>query len=491
MAAPIILAIDQGTTNTKALLVDPAGAIVAQAARPMTLHHPREGWAEQSAETIWDSVAAVIAEVAATPPGSDIAAIAISNQRETIVLWEAASGRPVAPAISWQCRRSSDRCAALREAGHAGRIRALTGLDLDPLFPAGKLGWLLDTVDRGRARAAAGELRAGTIDSWLLWKLTGGAVHATDPGNAARTQLFDLGGLRWDGELAAFFGVPIAILPDVRASDSRFGETAAGACALPAGVPVQAMMGDSHAALFAYGTAAPDHMKVTIGTGSSVMAPCPAALVSRHGLSRTIGWGRDGTVLYALEGNITVSGQAAAFMAGLLGLEDVAALAALAESVPDSGGVTFVPALAGLGAPHWRDRARGLLSGLSLGTRPAHLARAAMDAIAFQIGDVVAAMEADLGRTAARLLVDGGASRNDRLLQRIADVTGRSLQRNPQPEASALGVARMAAGAIGLAPPPPPPPSPEDLFAPLADPAGIAASRAAWRDAIDRATLRT
>ncbi|WP_420146406.1 FGGY family carbohydrate kinase [Sphingobium sp.] len=453
MRRPVILAIDQGTTNTKALLVSAAGEILLTRSRPMQVAYPRPGWAEQSASDIWEVVAGLIAELVAAAPDAEIAALALSNQRETVVLWDAHTGEPLAPAILWQCRRSEDRCAALREAGHEDAVVARSGLGIDPLFPAAKIGWLLDNVPGGRKRAARGELRCGTIDSWLIWKLTGGTVHATDYSNASRTQLFNINTLCWDPVLAGLFDVPMGLLPDVRGSDSRFSTVAAGLTPLPASTPIHAAMGDSHAALFHHGALQPGATKVTIGTGSSIMTATPHPVRSVHGLSSTIAWHRRGVTQYALEGNISISGHAAAFACGLLGLPDEAALTALAASVPDNGGVIFLPALVGLGAPHWCSEARGTISGLSLGTKPAHIARATLEAIALQIADVVAATQADLGLTVPQIAVDGGATRNPLLMQLLADLTDRPVVRPHVAEASALGVARLAADAIGLVAP--------------------------------------
>jgi len=447
----LILAVDQGTTNTKALLVASDGSVRLSRSRAMRVDYPRPGWVEQSASDIWESVAGLIADLAAATDPSKIAAVAISNQRETIVLWDAATGLPVGPAVIWQCRRSADRCAALREAGHEAEIVARSGLAIDPLFPAAKIAWLLDTIPGARARAERGELRCGTVDSWLLWKLTGGAVHATDHGNASRTQLFNIDTLQWDSELARLFDVPLGLLPRVMPSDSRFGTVAPGLTALADGTPICAVMGDSHAALFEHSADGAPRVKVTIGTGSSLMAATEGRLRSAHGLSSTIAWSRGERVHYALEGNILVSGHAAAFATTMLGLPDEAALTALAETVRNSAGVVFVPALAGLGAPHWCSDARGTITGLSLATQPAHIARATLEAIALQIGDVVAALDADLGTRIAPLSVDGGAARNALLMQLLADVTARRIVRPAIPEASALGVARLAAETIGIA----------------------------------------
>ena len=401
-----VLAIDQGTTNTKALLIDEAGTILARASAPLTTSYPQPGWAEQSAADIWASVQSVIASIVAQGGLPD--AIAIANQRETLVLWDSETSEPACPAPIWQCRRTATESAALIAAGHDPAVVAATGLGINPLFPASKLAWALRNVSRVAELHARGRLRAGTVDAWLLWNLTGGAVFATDHSNASRTQLFDTRSLSFSADLGAIFGAPVDCLPEPLPSDSLFGITAAGATALPTGIPIRALMGDSHAALYGHGIRRPGTVKATYGTGSSLMTLTPERTASRHGLSGTIAWtDRTGTA-HALEGNITVSAQAAAFMAGLLGVGDAAALSELAQTVPDAGGVTFVPALAGLGAPHWNDAARGTVAGMTHGTRPAHLARATFEAVAQQIADVFAAMEADIGRPLEALRADGG-----------------------------------------------------------------------------------
>jgi glycerol kinase len=452
-ASGLILAIDQGTTNTKALLVDAAGTVHHQASVPNIVTYPQPGWAEQSATALVDGVRAVIAEVVAKAGDADIVGIGMSNQRESIVVWDAETGAPIGPCIIWQCRRSAPRCDALRAAGHAETIEAKTGLALDPLFPAAKIAWLLDNIPGARSRAEDGKLRVGTVDSWLLWSLTGGAVHATDHSNASRTQLFNTETLNWDAELCALFGVPMAMLAEVKSSDTRFGKTAEGVTALPAGTPILGMIGDSHAALFGHGVRAPGTVKATYGTGTSLMALTPGRVRSRHGISSTIAWSQGGTVVHALEGNISVSGQTAAFAAELLGLADAAALSALAETVADSNGVAFVPALVGLGAPYWRSDARGTITGLSLGTKPAHLARAALEAIAFQVSDVYSAIEADMGASLGQLRADGGASRNAMLMQFQSNILGRPVAVAAAPEVSALGAAALAFSSLGIAMP--------------------------------------
>lgn len=449
MAADYILAIDQGTSNTKAVLVDTSGQIIARASCPLTSSYPQAGWAEQSADAIWQSVRTVIAEVMRGREGGSPMGLAIANQRETLIVWDAGTGQPIAPAILWQCRRTADACEALRNKGANDEVVAATGLSINPLFPASKLAWVMNNVAEARSLAAQGRLRAGTVDSWLLYKLTDGEVFATDHSNASRTQLFNTGTLSWDETLGNLFGVPLSALPDPRPSDSLFGRTAEGACALPAGTPILAMMGDSHAALYGHGVRKPGTVKATYGTGSSLMTLSGERLTSRNGLSGTIAWtDRQGTA-YALEGNITVSAQAAAFAASLLGLADAKALSELAQTVPSANGVTFVPALAGLGAPHWNDYATGTLSGMTLATRPAHVARATFEAIALQIADVFNAMEKDAGSRLDALLADGGASTNGFLMQLQADLIQRPVHAGEVAEIGALGVAAMAMNALG------------------------------------------
>ncbi len=440
-----VLAIDQGTTNTKALLVSETGEVLARASCPLTTTYPKPGWAEQSADAIWASVQTVIAKIC-DQTQAGIEAIAIANQRETLVVWDARTSRPLCPAILWQCRRTAAACETLVMQGKNEAVVAATGLAINPLFPASKLAWALENVVGAADLAAAGHLRAGTVDAWLLWNLTGGASFATDHSNASRTQLFDTRTLTFSAELCAIYGVPLDCLPQPLASDSPFGQTVARATALPAGVPIAAMMGDSHAALYGHGVREPGTVKATFGTGSSLMTLTPARVASNFGLSGTIAWTNAQGTAYALEGNITVSAQAAAFMAQLLGKQDASALSDLAQSVAGSGGVTFVPALSGLGAPHWDDHATGLITGMTHATTPAHLARATFEAIAHQIADVFAAMEQDIGHRLKALRADGGASANAFLMQLQADILGAEVLRAEVPEIGALGVAAMAFG---------------------------------------------
>lgn len=446
----LVLAIDQGTTNTKAVLVDTDGRVAARASVANAVTYPRPGWAEQSGDALWRGVAEAIALVTGAAGAVQIDAVAISNQRESVLVWDAETGEPIGPCIIWQCRRTAEPIAALRDAGHGERIEEKTGLALDPLFPAAKIAWLIDSVPGARERAERGELRAGTVDTWLLWQLTDGAVFATDHSNASRTQLFDTGRMQWDEELAGIFNVPLMLMAEVRASNSRFGATAAGVTALPSGIPIHAMIGDSHAALYGHGVRQPGTVKATYGTGTSLMTLTGERVRSHNGLSATIAWSTGKGPVHALEGNISVSGQAAAFMAGLLGLRDVGALADLAGTVADSDGVTFVPALVGLGAPYWKSDARGTITGMSLGTCPAHLARAALDAIALQVSDVFEAMQADLGIELVGLRADGGASSNQALMQFQADLLGKTVTASTVPEVSALGAAALAFSGLGV-----------------------------------------
>jgi glycerol kinase len=444
-----VLAIDQGTTNTKALLIDASGSIVAHASAPVALTHPKPGWAEQSGEAIWRSVQAAVRECLAVRPDVKLASIGISNQRESVLIWDRATGEALGPCVTWQCRRSAERLASLRSPEVEALVAGKTGLGLDPLFPAAKIAWLLDNVPGARDAAKAGRVRAGTVDSWLLSKLTGGKSHATDLSNASRTQLFDIHRLCWDDELGQLFEVPVELLPDALPSDGSFGVTVSDG-AIPGGVSVGAMMGDSHAALYGHGIRAAGAVKATYGTGSSLMTLTEQPILSRNGLSTTIAWGAAGAVAYAIEGNISVSGQAAAFATSLLGLTDEAALTQLAQTVESSDGLFFVPALAGLGAPYWRADVRGLFTGMSLSTRPAHFARATLEAIALQIHDVFVAMRADCGVELSALSTDGGASRNDLLMQLQADILQRQVRRSRLAELSAVGVGIMAGIRAGL-----------------------------------------
>jgi glycerol kinase len=445
-----VLAIDQGTTNTKAIALDARAQVAASHSVPTPVRYPKPGWVDQSGDEIWHATQAAIQGcVAALPVGAKIAAVGIANQRESILLWRRSTGETVGPCVTWQCRRSADRLDDLRTPALEESVVAKTGLGLDPLFPAAKIGWLMEALPEARALAAKGDLCAGTVDSWLIFKLTGGAVHATDAGNASRTQAFDIHAQTWSDELCATFGAPRAILPEVCDSNAAFGAVR-GVAGLADDIPIRAAMGDSHAALYGHGARGPGGVKATYGTGSSLMTLIDKPLRSQSGLSTTVAWRKSGRVAYALEGNISVSAQAAAWMAKLLGLPNVEALAELAQLAAPVHEAVFVPALVGLGAPHWKDRARAAISGLSLASTRADVARAAFEAIALQIRDVFVAMEEDLGAPLAALSADGGATRNDFLMRLQADVLGRPVKRLKILELSAFGAGSMAAAEVGL-----------------------------------------
>jgi glycerol kinase len=445
-----ILAIDQGTTNSKAVLVDEAGSIIARGSCPLRISYPQPGWVEQDPAEIWDTVQRAVSECLAAAADVELVTLAITNQRESVTIWERRTGRPVGPCVLWQCQRGAPRCAELRAQGLEPRLRAQTGLTIDPMFSASKARWLLEHVADGAARAARGALCLGTIDSWVLWNLTGGAVHACDFTNASRTQLMDLGELAWSGALLDLFGVPAAALPEIRPSGALYGVTAPGLAHLPAGLPIASMIGDSHAALYGHAGFGPGSVKATYGTGSSLMTPIRQPIISGRGLSTTIAWARD-RVTYALEGNVYATGAAVQWLGELLGLDDAGlAIERLAKAVPDTDGVYFVPAFVGLGAPHWNSAARGLIAGITRGTSGSHMARAALEAIAYQVRDVFDVMAAESDSPLKTLFADGGASRNDRLMQFQADMLGVPVMRSASPELSALGAAYLAGLTVGI-----------------------------------------
>lgn len=487
-----VLAVDQGTTNTKALLVNTQGHVAAKASRPLPVHFPQPGWVEQDAEDLWRSVAEAIEECLERAQGARPAAIGISNQRESVVVWERRTGRPAGPCVVWQCRRSADFCEDLRRRGIEPLVRERTGLPVDPLFSAGKIRWLLGNIPDGLKRAEAGELCAGTVDSWVLWKLTGGAVHACDAGNASRTQLLNVRRAAWDAELLTLFDIPRAMLPEVRSSGGVLGESVKLG-RLPAGVPVAALIGDSHAALFGHAAFRPGAVKATYGTGTSLMTLTEGPIVSRRGLSTTIAWQLGPAVNHALEGNILVTGSAVQWLGEFLGLPDPARdAAAMAGRTEPAEGLYVVPAFVGLGAPYWDARARGLITGLTRGTTAAQVARATLDAIAYQVCDVFQVMEAEAGRRLPELMTDGGASRNDALMQFQADILGRPVVRNLGIDLSAIGAAWLAGLAVGfwrsleeleaL-------PREEDRFEPRMSDAERERRFTGWREAVARARL--
>lgn len=445
-----ILAIDQGTTNTKALLLSGAGMIAAAASRRLAVSFPKDGWVEQDAWELWRSVVDSAEACLAQVEGAEIAAIGVSNQRESVIVWHKSTGEPVAPCVVWQCRRTEAICSDLRARGLDMTIRAKSGLPIDPLFSGSKIAWLLSHIPDGYNRAERGELCAGTVDSWLLWNLTGGAVHATDASNASRTQLLNLQSAQWDSELLRFFNVPRQCLPEIRPSSGLLGVTASSN-SWAADIPIGSLVGDSHAALFGHAAFRAGIVKATYGTGSSLMTLSSVPVNSKRGLSATIAWRFGEDVSYALEGNITNTGGTIQWLGELLSLPNAAeGVAALASSVRDSAGVYIVPAFAGLGAPHWDPRARGLISGLTRGTSAAHLSRAAIESIAFQVADVFRAMCCDAAVAEPVLHADGGASRNDTLMQFQADILGCPVMRSSSADLSARGAGWMAGLAVGF-----------------------------------------
>jgi len=449
---PVVLALDAGTTGVRTRAVFTDGRPSVASYLEFTQHFPQPGWVEHDAVEIWDAVEATLLDVLGQLD-EPVAAIGITNQRETVVAWDRHSGKPLHRAIVWQDRRTAARCDALRAAGHLPLVRERTGLVLDPYFSGTKMAWLLTPeADGGGGVPIGADLALGTIDSWLLWNLTGGEVLATDTTNASRTMLFDIGSRAWSPELGELLGVPLDALPEVRPSSGRFGVTS-DRCGIPAGIPVSGIAGDQHAALFGQACFSPGASKNTYGTGSFVLmnvgADCPAPA---EGLLTTVAWTlADGSTTYALEGAIFVTGAAVQWLRDGLGIVAAAdEVGPLAESVPDAGGVILVPAFVGLGSPWWDPYARGTVAGITRGTTRAHLARAVVEAMAYQTRDVVEAMARAAGRQVQELRVDGGAAAMDLLLQLQADQLGVTVRRPVDQETTALGAAYLAGLAEGV-----------------------------------------
>jgi glycerol kinase len=447
-----ILALDQGTTSSRAIIFDHGGAIRAVAQKEFHQIYPQPGWVEHDPQEIWSSQLEV-ARAAMSEAGlgaNDIAAIGITNQRETAVLWDRATGQPVHNAIVWQDRRTAPFCDELKRAGHANLIRDRTGLVIDAYFSGSKLRWLLDKVPDARHRAGRGELAFGTIDTWLLWNLTHGARHLTDPSNASRTMLLNLQTGTWDDELLGILGIPRQLLPEVRSSSEVYGETAPELFDKP--IPIGGIAGDQQAALFGQNCFTRGLAKNTYGTGCFMLMNIgPKALTSRHQLLTTIAWKANHQTDYALEGSVFIGGAVVQWLRDGLGLiKSSGEVEKLAASVPDCGGVYLVPAFAGLGAPHWDQYARGTITGLTRGTTAAHLARAALEGIAFQVADVLDVMREDSGLELDELRVDGGACSNDLLMQFQADLLQVPVVRPKVVETTALGAAYLAGLAVGF-----------------------------------------
>ena len=488
---PYILALDQGTTSSRAIVFDLNGRPVAQAQQEFRQHYPRPGWVEQDPVEIWETQLSTARQALerAGVAAREVAAIGITNQRETTLLWERATGRPVANAIVWQDRRTAPICEALKAQGLEPVVRARTGLVLDPYFSGTKLRWLLEQHPTLKARALAGELAFGTVDSWLIWNLTGGRVHATDVTNAARTLLFNIHTRSWDPELLEALEIPAALLPEVRPSAGRFGET--DPALFGAAIPITGVAGDQQAALFGQACVEPGMAKNTYGTGAFVVMHTGSRAVTGDGVLTTLAWQLEGhPPAYALEGSIFIAGAAVQWLRdGLEIIERSAEVEALARTVPDAGGVYFVPALVGLGAPHWDPYARGLLIGLTRGTTKAHIARAALEAIAYQTADALHAMEAASGLKLKELRVDGGAAVNDLLLEFQADLLNATVLRPKVTETTALGAAYLAAVGAGMLSVPEVQArwTLERRFEPRMAPARREALYAGWRRAVERA----
>ncbi|MEA2710154.1 MAG: glycerol kinase [Phycisphaerales bacterium] len=449
---PAILALDQGTTSSRAIVFDHGGHIVKVAQKEFRQIFPKAGWVEHDPEEIWESQRAVAAEVikAAGLSAKDVAAIGITNQRETTLVWDRKSGKPICNAIVWQDRRTAEFCDQLKAQGHADLVQQKTGLVIDAYFSGSKLRWILDNVPGARGRAEKGELAFGTVDAWLLWKLTGGRLHVTDVSNASRTMLFNIHTGDWDAELLTLLKIPREVLPKVRPSSEVYGE--ADASLLGGGVPIAGIAGDQQAALFGQTCFARGLAKNTYGTGCfMLMNVGQEAVPSKHQLLTTVAWKQGNAKMeYALEGSVFIGGAVVQWLRDGLGIiKSSADIEKLAASVPDCGGVYLVPAFAGLGAPHWDQYARGTISGLTRGTTSAHLARAALEGIAFQVADILELMQKDSGIQIKELRVDGGAAANNLLMQFQADILGAPVVRPRVTETTALGAAYLAGLAVG------------------------------------------
>lgn len=446
-----ILALDQGTSSSRAIVFDHDGNVCSTAQMEFTQHFPKPGWVEHDPMEIWSSEAAVIAEAISKIGinGKNIAAIGITNQRETTIVWDAETGKPVHNAIVWQDRRTAAYCDSLKAQGLTEKIREKTGLIIDAYFSGTKIKWILDNVPGARERAEAGKLRFGTVDSWLVWQLTKGEVHITDVTNASRTMLFNINTLQWDAEMLELLGIPASMLPEVKSSSEIYGHTKTTIFAHE--VPIAGIAGDQQAALFGQMCTTPGSVKNTYGTGCFLLMNTGSKpILSKNKLLTTIAWKIGDSVNYALEGSIFVGGSVVQWLRDGLGIiRSSSEIEALASSVEDNGGVYFVPALTGMGAPYWDQDARGTICGLTRGATAAHIARAALEGIAFQTMDIVSAMEKDAGVKLSELKVDGGASRNNLLMQFQADVLGASVIRPKVTETTAMGAAYLAGLAVG------------------------------------------
>ena len=444
-----ILALDQGTTSCRAIVFDQKGQIISTAQQEFTQHFPEPGWVEHDPLEIWKTQSEMASKALDKKGiGADqIAGIGITNQRETIVVWDRQSGQPIYPAIVWQDKRTSDYCDQLKEAGHSKMVREKTGLVIDAYFSGTKVKWILDNVDGAREKAEAGELLLGTIDSWLIWNMTNGELHITDVTNASRTLFFNINSMEWDAELLSLLGIPSKMLPEVKASSENYGHTEF----LGTAIPIAGIAGDQQAALFGQMCTQKGMVKNTYGTGCFMLMNIgDQPIVSNNNLLTSVAWQIGGKTQYALEGSIFIAGAVVQWLRDSLKIIDSSAeVEEMAASVPDSGGVYFVPAFAGLGAPHWNQKAKGSLFGLTRGSTDAHIARAALEAIAYQTMDIVKAMEADAGIAIGELRVDGGATVNNLLMQFQADVLNTTTIRPKIVETTVMGAAFLAGLAVG------------------------------------------
>lgn len=447
-----ILSLDQGTTSSRAIIFDKEGRIVTLAQKEFKQYYPQSGWVEHDAQEIWSSQLSVATEAVAKAglKASSIAAIGITNQRETTIIWDKSTGRPIHPAIVWQDRRTAKYCDGLKEQGHGDTIRQKTGLLIDAYFSASKINWILQHVEGAREKAEKGQLAFGTVDTWLVWNLTGGGKHLTDVTNASRTMLYNINTLEWDNELLELFEVPQSMLPEVRSSSEVYGETAANI--LAAKIPIAGIAGDQHAALFGQLCTKPGMVKNTYGTGCFMLMNIgDKPVLSKNNLVTTIAWKIGDKVSYALEGSIFIGGAIVQWLRDGLGIiRQSSDVEELASKVKDTDGVYLVPAFAGLGAPHWDPYARGTIVGLTRGSTAAHIARAALEGIAFQTVDILKAMEADASTEIKELRVDGGATANNLMLQFQADILQANVVRPQITETTAIGAAYLAGLAVGL-----------------------------------------
>lgn len=491
MEKKFILALDQGTTSSRAIVFDHNGHIKSVAQKEFTQYFPQPGWVEHNPNEIWSSQASVIAEAisAIDINGLDIAGIGITNQRETTIVWDVDTEEPIYNAIVWQDRRTSEFCDELKAQGLTDKIHEKTGLIIDAYFSGTKIKWILDNVPGARKRAEMGKLRFGNVDSWLVWRLTRGEVHVTDVTNASRTMLFNIHDLKWDEELMELLDIPMSMMPEVKSSSEVYGHTKTTIFAHE--VPISGIAGDQQAALFGQMCIEPGSIKNTYGTGCFVMLNTGnKPVMSKNNLLTTIAWKIGNQVVYALEGSIYVGGSVVQWLRDGLGfITSSSEIEDLASTVPDSGGVYFVPALTGLAAPYWDQYARGTIIGITRGTTRAHIARAALDGIAFQTYDIAQAMAKDMNASLTELKVDGGASRNNLLMQSQADILGIKVVRPRITETTALGAAYLAGLAVGFWK------SINDIknqwqvercFDPIADSDTVEAAKAGWADAVDR-----